>query len=170
MTAKQPVDLTPGNPTRPQRQDLEQLVRKHRVVYRVFPASEMEGSERIHVGYDLDLLGAHQPHSKGLLPGCERCQAVWDDLHRIGEAVHPPDDGRVTENGVAMFDHALLTRPGRDTAERDEVRLTLTIRHKGNYFASIDACEERCLHEVVGALRDLGVQENVWQERSNVHG
>lgn len=152
------------NPTRPKRQDLEQLVRKHRVVYQVFPASEMVEDERVHVGYDVDILGAHEPHSRGLLPGCHRCRAVWDDLYRIGEAVHPPDDGRVTEHGVAMFDHVLHTRPASDTVGRDEVRLTLTLRHKGNYFASIDECEDRCLREVIAALRNLGAQESVWRE------
>ena len=147
-----------------QRQDIERLVRKHRVVYQVFPASEMDGSERVHVGHDIDLLGAHEPHSRGLLPGCERCRTIWEDLHRIIEAVDPPDTGRVSVHDVAAFDRALLTRPGRDTSERDEVRLSFTIRHKAEYLAPIDACEDRCLREVVGGLRALGLQEGVWRE------
>ena len=153
----------PRTMTGQQRQEIEQLVRKHRVVYQVFPASELDGGERVNVGYDVDLLGAHEPHSRGLLPGCERCRTLWEDLHRIVEAVDPSETGRVSIHDVA-FDRALLTRPGRENAERDEVRLTFTIRHKGDYFAPIDACEDRCLREVVGGLRALGSQEGVWRE------
>jgi hypothetical protein len=152
------------NATQQEREELRRLVRKHRVVYQVSPATEVVGGQRVHVGCDLDLLGAHEPHAPGVLPGCERCRTIWDDLLRIAEAVRPTDVMRATVVRVALFDHAIHTRRARQTGERDEVCLTLTLRRKSERSAATDECEERCLRGVIDGMRNLGLQPGAWQD------
>jgi hypothetical protein len=38
-----------------------------------------------------------------------------------------------------------------------EVVLTIQIKHRHDYFAPVDDCEQRCLHEMKSELAKLGV-------------
>jgi hypothetical protein len=37
------------------------------------------------------------------------------------------------------------------------VVLTICIRHRNQYFSEVDACEEKCLHEMIASLSELGI-------------
>ena len=138
---------------------LAQLVARHRVVFCVWPAKESVGGALVSVGFDLEILGAHLDTVRGVLPGCERCVSIWADLRTLAEAVIP-DQLRPTISGVQDFDHALHTRPKEP---RDDVRLVVSLRHREGVDRPIDACEERCLHEMTAALRSLGAKEGHWK-------
>ena len=142
---------------------LRPVVREHRVVFHVSPAVEFVAGERMNVGFDVELLGAHPPGARGVLPGCEHCRGVWNDLRRVADAVRPEADERLSYTAIPDFDRAIHTTPTREPVVRDDVRLTISIRHKNDYSTPIDQCEEGCLRDVVGALRELGAQENRWR-------
>jgi hypothetical protein len=142
---------------------LKTLVHEHRVTFESAPAVEPNGADLVTVGYDVLLAGAHPAHDRDALPGCSRCRAIWSDLLRLAEAVRPRDDERSSSTLPRSFDAALHTRPGVGSAERDEVLLTLCVRHRRDPFAAIDACEEVCKREIVRDLRALGAQEGRWQ-------
>lgn len=138
------------------------VVQRHRVVFEVLRALEVVDGKRLAVGYDLELRGAHPRDGRGLLPGCQRCEQVWADLAGIAYSLWPAFEDRATTFRVDPFDRALLAPPpGRDGV-RDEVRLTLRIRHWANLFAPDPEGEERCVRELREALRSIGACEGSW--------
>lgn len=107
------------------------------------------------------VLEGREPHP---IPGCERCVAVYRDLDEIAEAVLPLGD-RASRYEIRRFDSSLSYDPKRRPKpgiDRPDVRLTIEIRHREDYFAPIDPCEDRCEHEIIAGLRSLGVQEGTW--------
>ena len=141
-----------------EREALAALVRKHKVVYEIYPQKSYVTGHEVNIGYDVELLGMHAGGTHGVWPGCPRCTEVWEDLRRIGEAVIPEDIHRVSRYEIMPFDFSIHFGRGR----REEVRLALAIRHKRDYQAPIDPCEERCLHDIVADLKSLGAREKEW--------
>ena len=139
---------------------VEELVLRHKVVYEVRPALSFYTGERITVGYDIDLRGTHEPGIERVIAGCGECEKVWMDLKEIAEAVLPTEF-RPSDYQMPAFDHALREDP---RSRREDVQLTIAIRHREDYNRPLDECEERCMHEMVAKLRALGAQERQWSE------
>lgn len=138
--------------------ELREITARQHVTFRVDPALEMFGSARVVVGYDVELAGAHPPHVSAL-PGCERCELIWGDLHRIAASLRQRLEGRASVTSESAFRPAITTSHWSDGTPRDEVRLTLSIRHRNGYFEPLDECEAACLKEIIGALKLLGGKE-----------
>ena len=136
---------------------LRQIVKRHRVTYRIDPALEIVGNARVTVGYDVELLGAHPAHA-GVTPGCSRCFPLWQDLDLIGRAVRERLDGRASVTLAMPFRPELTSSKAPDGTDRDEVRLDLAIRHRSGYFEPVDHCEQTCLGDIVDMLRLIGVK------------
>ena len=102
------------------------MVGKHKVVFDIRPALSVYTGERVTVGYDIELRGTHERGVTNISPGCPRCEAVWEDLRRIADAV-VPHDVRQTVTEMPEFDHSLH----QDSHEgRQDVQLTIEIRHR----------------------------------------
>lgn len=137
---------------------ISDLIRRHKVVYDVRPALSVFTGKRTTIGYDVELRGTHEPKVGRVTAGCEACRAVWNDLKRIADAV-VPHEVRPSEYVVPAFDHSL-----REVGGREDVQLTIEIRHREDYNRPLDECENRCVHEIVGNLRALGAQERRWSD------
>jgi hypothetical protein len=138
---------------------LSDLVLRHKLVYDVRPASSIYTGERQVVGYDIELRGTHEPGTERVTAGCAACETVWMDLRRIADAVLPKEI-RPSDYEMPVFDHALHEA----SRGREDVQLTIEIRHREDYNRPLDECEERCLHEIVAKLRALGAQERQWSD------
>ncbi len=121
----------------------------------VEPEVIIRGSERVKVGFEVHLWAVH-PKGARALPGCPKCWDLVDDLRRIAEAVVPSED-RPTRAELEPFGRALYE--SRVVPEADEVSVTIHLFHKEGYDRPVDACEERCLKEIRGRLRALGIPE-----------
>src|SRR5262245_54427190 len=73
-------------------------------------------------------------------------------------------DHRISFNEIGRFDSALQTQPSKESPNRDDVLLVISLRHKRDFFGPIDECEDRCLDEMRKALREVGAQEESWSE------
>ena len=134
---------------------LRECARRHHVHFEVRPEVDILGEARLSVGYQLRLWAVHERGAHAL-PGCPWCGVLLAELERIVRWVMPPD-GRPTRaeferTGPALYDSQVV--PGAD-----EVALLVRLTHQGDYRAPIDACEERCLKEMRGRLRSLGIPE-----------
>lgn len=137
--------------------ELRHIAQRHHVMYSVEPAVEMVGAARTVVGYDVELIGAHPPHAR-VLPGCDQCRVVWDELERLASAIRAQLEGRASVTRSSRFEPVLTSSRGPDGAPRDEVRLALSIRHRAGYFDPVDHCERMCLEDVIDTVRVLGVR------------
>jgi hypothetical protein len=147
---------------------LHALVNENKVAYEVHPANSMATGRRVVVGFDVELYAKHgsqEGNEHPPSPGCERCFQVWEHLHEIAAAVLPPND-RKSLYRIEEFRPALSYDPkrqqGRDRG-RPDVELVLTIRHRGEYNAEVDPCEQLCVDEIVASLKSLGLQEGTWR-------
>lgn len=105
------------------------------------------------IGYDVYLVGRHA--TPPLSPGCTRCQLIWVDLGVLAHAALPRPGWR-TRFSIRPFDHALHFATGDSAAE---VELVIEVRHRTEYAAALDDCEDECLSHLVANLRALGIRE-----------
>ena len=139
-------------------QDLRGRIAEHTVRYEVWPHYDVVGrlgmdARRVIDGFDLELHGTHQHGHTFMTPGCELCHSTYQDLRRIADDILPTEQ-RPSEYEILPFDCALHSTAGR---REMEVVVTIRIRHRQEYFAPIDGCEERCLREMEAHLLALGV-------------
>lgn len=135
-------------------EELRELVAKLAVRYEVWRHVDIHEDERVKNGFDLELHGTHDHGHTQLSPGCDLCRGTYGDLRKIAESILPKEE-RLSIYEIPPFDSSLHTRAGG----RLEVVLTICIRHRSEYFAEVDQCEERCLREMIGKLKDLGVAD-----------
>jgi hypothetical protein len=133
-------------------QDLKSLVERHTIRYEAWPHWEMHEGERVMIGFDLELHGTHDHGHSQLTPGCKICRQTYEDLKRVATEVLPKEE-RASWYEVEPFDHGLHSE-GRGPME---VVLIIRIEHRRDYFAPVDACEERCLAQIEAGLKQLGV-------------
>lgn len=143
-------DITSIHPDELQR--LRQLVIEHQVVFEV---------RRLPDGFDVELYGTHGERYRGahVRPGCEHCQAVWDDLRDIATA-SLPDGSRASVYLTEGFRPGLTYDPKRRS--REDVELVLEIRDSRDHVATPSACQEQCRDEIIAHLKGLGVREATW--------
>jgi hypothetical protein len=131
---------------------LKEIIRKHTVRYEVWPHFEISGGKRLMVGFDIELYGTHDHGATRLSPGCDLCTKTRDDLQRLAEYILPKDQ-RPSQYEIPPFDQSLHASQGGPF----EVVALIRIEHTHGFFDPIDACEERCLNEMLEKLAELGV-------------
>jgi hypothetical protein len=136
-------------------EELRNLIAKHTVRYEIWRHVDIYDDKRVTDGFDLELHGTHDHGHTQLSPGCELCRGTYGDLRKIAETILPKEE-RLSIYEIPSFDSSLHTRAGG----RLEVVLTICIRHRSEYFADVDQCEERCLQEMTGKLKALGVADS----------
>ena len=140
---------------------LQEIVKSHKVVFTVRPNLNYTAGEPRKIGFDLVLYGTHDEPEHTPDPGCNECVEVWSDLHDIARVILPPDD-RDSSSTIRPFDQLLYTSKERQF--RYDVELTIEVRHKREFLNPLDACESRCVSEMIQSLKKLGVQERTWDE------
>jgi hypothetical protein len=141
-------------------EQLHELVQKHEVCYEVWPEYLMVQGKRVQVGFGLELSGTHGHGSGRVLPGCPKCEQIFEVLRQIAEWIRP-QEGRPSRYDIQPFDRSLHEAPKRGF--RPEVALTLKILHWQGGDLPVDPCEGLCLKEMRGKLAELGVPEGHWR-------
>lgn len=165
-TASDPNDVSPDtqvNPA-PTLERLREIAEAHEVCYEVWPERSVAKGVKIQIGFELQLCGTnshvaaaeHQP-----VPGCEYCHSTYEDLRQIGEWILPREE-RPSRYEIAGFDRALHVAP-HSRQSRSEVVLTIHILHRADFNREVDDCENRCLKEMRGRLKELGIYEGKWR-------
>lgn len=140
---------------------LHQIIEEYQVVYEHWPTKVVREGGQFPVGHDVVLIGTHSGHPKDMpTPGCPRCVKVWRNLEELAHAVAPPPTS-LSRSRIVPFSRAVHYARERD---RPDIELILEIRHRSDYNAPVDACEDRCLNIVLGQLRQLGVAERQWHK------
>jgi hypothetical protein len=143
---------------------LREIVERHQVCYEVWPERSVAQGVKIQIGFELQLCGTnshvaageHQP-----VPGCEYCHSTYEDLRQIAEGILPREE-RPSRYEIAGFDRSLHVAP-HSRQSRSEVVLTIHIVHRANFNREVDDCENRCLKEMRGRLKELGICEGNWR-------
>ena len=139
----------------PDREALMQFVRRHRVHYDVVPEAVVGPKGRANVGFELRLFAVHEKGAHAT-PGCPKCIALVEPLRELARCVMPTEERptliQIEPFGRALYDSTVV--PGAD-----EVAIAVRLTHRGRYDRPVDACEERCLKEIRGRLKILGVAE-----------
>ena len=135
--------------------DLQSLVAEHTIRYEIWTHYDIrpEGGKVMN-GFDLELHGTHSRGQTRNTPGCEFCWTTYGDLRKIADAVLPTVE-RPSAYEISPFDNSLHSTGGRES----EVVLTIQLKHRHEYFAPVDDCEEKCLQEMVDKLRALGIRD-----------
>jgi hypothetical protein len=134
---------------------LRTIARKLHAHYDIEPEVVLLGGARRKVGFHVRLWGVHAKGARAL-PGCSRCRELEQELRRIAEFVVPREE-RPTRLDFEPFYPALYD--SRVVPDADEIALSIRLVHREGYEQPVDACEERCLKEIVARLRELGIPE-----------
>ena len=145
-------------------ESLREIANKHQVCYEVWPERSVAEGVKIQIGFELQLCGTnshvaageHQP-----VPGCEYCHSTYEDLRQIAEGILPLEE-RPSRYEIAGFDRSLHVAP-HSRQSRSEVVLTIHIMHRADFNREVDDCENRCLKEMRGRLKELGIYEGKWR-------
>ena len=169
-TARVQDDVSPDTLINPESTPsrLLEIAEKHQVCYEVWPERSVAQGRKIQIGFELQLCGTnshvaaegdHQP-----IPGCEYCLSTYEDLRQIAEWILPRDE-RPSRYEISAFDRALHVAP-HSRHSRSEVVLTIHIMHRADFNRDVDDCENRCLKEMRGRLKQLGVYEGKWRSEA----
>lgn len=144
---------------------LLEIVEKHEVCYEVWPERSVAAGRKIQIGFELQLCGTNSHIAAAgdhqSVPGCEYCHSTYEDLRKIAEWILPRDE-RPSRYEIGAFDRSLHVAP-HSRHSRSEVVLTIHILHRADFNSDIDDCENRCLKEMKGRLKQLGIYEGKWR-------
>ena len=140
--------------------ELRDLVRQYRVCWETFKEEAVVNNKIREIGFELDLLGTHEPGTNHVSPGCEYCKPVQSALRQIAEWILPREN-RSSTYEVNIDAESLNYAPLRKN--RPDVRLTIRILHRSDFDRPIDECEVRCLKDMEKALSELGARKGTWR-------
>jgi hypothetical protein len=144
-------------------EQLRAIARKHQVCYEVWPERSVAEGRRIQIGFELQLCGTNEhltTKAQQPVPGCAICQGTYEDLKRIAGWILPREE-RPSRYEIGGFDRSLHVAP-HSRHSRSEVVLTIHIMHRADFNREVDDCEQRCLMEMQGRLKELGIYEGKW--------
>jgi hypothetical protein len=135
-------------------------IREHRVTSEFGRLIELVEHQPVSIGFELRLFARHAAQER-IMPGCERCRDLYQQLCRVAQAAFPRG-GRATRYEIDPFDAAFHLRP--EASWLPEVQLTVHIVHREGYLGAVDDCQKACADEMRKGLGRLGVQERTWSE------
>ena len=164
-TAARAHDPEDDGPVTPER--FREIVRRHEVCYEVSPEWAAAAGAKTQIGYRLELCGVNE-HDESAgddhpTPGCPRCRRTYDDLRKVAGWVMPKEEDRTSRYEVDPFDRAWHVAP-KQRHSRNEIVLTIKVLHRRGVNEPADECERRCLAEMRGRLKELGVAEGAYRE------
>ncbi len=162
----QPAMRPERGPTDPAQSDgvqqtLRELVERFHICFEVLADNYFVNKELRQIGFTLELTGTHERGVEHPLPGCQHCHNVRIALHQIAKWIIPREP-RDTDHDILPFDQSIHYDAQRKF--RPEVSLRIWIRHRSGFDRPVDACEVRCLNEMKGRLKELGVRDTRWDQ------
>lgn len=144
---------------------VKEAINKHRACYERWNEYEMVNGVRTHTGYSLRLCGVNDRHGStgetnrggNPVPGCRFCRETYADLRRIAEWILPRGMSEI-QCAIEPFDYSFHIAPNARRC-REEVIVSIQIKHRSDPILPADESESRCLKEMCGKLKELGVLE-----------
>lgn len=143
----------------PELAPLRELVRRHQICWESRPERAIVGESLTAVGFVVEIAATHDHPPHEPLSGCEECAIPLRALEAIVAFVLPRGHHEsVYEVHVQWGRLQYARRRGN----RPEVTATIQILHGDGADRPVDPCEERCLNEIKGKLKELGATEGTW--------
>lgn len=117
------------------------------------------------VGFEVDLLGTHVDPSHPLTAGCDECGRVFEALREIAESALAGIEPDTEYEMPRYYDGSL--HASRKQRGREDVALTIELRHRVGFDRPVDAAEVRCLQQIEARLHALGARQGSWPAGSS---
>ena len=140
-------------------QKLKEFVQRFRICWEALPDHYYVKKEKRQIGFTLELTGTHESGVEHPQPGCPHCQHVWRALQEIANWILPKEV-RDSDYEVSVFDQTIQYTAVRKF--RPDVSLRISIRHRSGFDREVDACEVRCLNEMIQRLTEIGARKAQW--------
>lgn len=134
--------------------EVRSLVRQHDMRFVTGREQAVVGGHLRTIGLQLEVSGVYNHVDHPVLPGSEECQPLIAALERVVAEVIPKEHRR--SRYEVNVPHAGL---GYTSGGQPEITATVGILHGDKINDPVDACEVRCLNEMVSKLRRLGAKE-----------
>jgi len=139
---------------------LRELVERFEVCWEALADCYYVKKQIRQIGFQLELTGTHEEGVERPSPGCERCRRVWRALKMIADWVIPKE---IRDSDYDVYPFEQTIQYNRKRKFRPEVSLSIWIRHRSGFDREVDACEERCLNEMMQKLREIGARKGKWK-------
>lgn len=139
--------------------DIATWAKEHKACFETSPLTEMRGSERIQVGYNVDFY-ALLPMEKA--PGEERREAgaeIWQQLKAILEAA-TREGGKQARMEIESQRVGAIMRQQNDL--KPEINLRARVFHADEYFTAVTPAERERLPAFEKKLVALGLKPGRW--------
>lgn len=140
---------------------LSAVVREHRVCWEMLPELlPVPDDQLLQIGFNLELYAAHAHGMEPPRPDCEQCRTILGHLREVAKWILPKAE-RPSRYDMSVRDNVILYDPVRHN--RSEVMVTITILHRAQLDAPVDACEVFCLHEMQDKLKEIVARQGRWE-------
>ena len=133
--------------------------RAHRACFQVGPLVEMQGKQKVQVGFTVDLYAA-LPREQ--VPGPERiaeAARIWERLRTIVESL-AAEEGSTARVEIEPFRVAAYLRPENEL--KPEIGLRARVFHGDAYFKAVTDDERKRLSAVARQLEATGLRADHW--------
>jgi hypothetical protein len=139
--------------------DAIEWARIHRAAFETTPLVEMRGSERIQVGFTLDLYARFPVEKPTSAERRDESVRILDRLRSIVASLAPAEGSRARVEIEAARD-AITLRPENEL--EPEVSLRARVFHGDDYFAAVTDDERTRMSDVDGKLTAMGLRRRHW--------
>ena len=139
---------------------LKESVERFHVRWEALPDCYYVKKVKRQIGFHLELTGSHERGVEHPQPGCEHCRKVWRALKEIADWI-VPKERRDTDYDIVPYDQSIHYDALRKF--QPEVSLRMWIRHRSGFDREVDACEVRCLNEMLQRLKEIGARKGKWE-------
>lgn len=133
------------------------LIATSNVLLQVWPVYSFRNKERVHVGFELELLGSHSLDPSHLDPRCPECSRLRADLYGIAgyfaREAHLNDHGTLSCTVTSPSSIVCLQRYNN----RAFVRISLEIQTRSDL--SLGPSDIAMISDLRTRMRQVGIQE-----------
>ena len=146
-------------------QKLKEFVQRFQICWEALPdhyyvkKENSVNKEMRQIGFTLELTGTHESGVEHPTPGCKHCHHVRQALQEIADWIIPKEI-RDSDYEISAYNQGIQYTAVRKF--RPEVSLRISIRHRSGFDREVDACEVRCLNEMIERLTEIGARKAQW--------
>jgi hypothetical protein len=139
--------------------DVETWARTHQACFELTPLVEMRGSERIQVGFNVDLYALFPMEKERGEARTQAAVEIWTKLKSILETAAKGGKGDARMEVDQMRPGAIMRQENK---LQPEVNLRGRVFHADDYFTAVTAEERARLPSFEERLRALGLRVRNW--------
>lgn len=133
--------------------------REHRACFQIGPLIEMRGTEKIQIGFTLDLYAALPEYKAVGAERLEEAKLIWARLRAFLESLAPAKESTARVE-IEPVRTAAYLRPENEM--KPEIGLRARVFHGDEYFKAVTPDERERLSEVGRRLTARGLRAGHW--------